>query len=338
MLKENLVDGEDAETQQPSTNREPLEVESRRGGGKSYDEFSDTEDEESVYLMDVYETRQKYSPLSYIFSILQTIILGVMMWQCGVAPLNINPMVGPYPDGLNHWGGKNGVLIIEDGEWWRMITPIFLHAGIFHLVGNVQVQLDMGAFFEKEWGSLNWLIIYITSAIGGSILSTISKPDIVSVGSSGAVCGLFGAKMTEVFLRCCEPNDTLQERAARAVRRAECGGVLCSVVLVGLMSFIPFVDWAAHLGGLLGGLVVGFVIFPCWIRSWFWRVGWCIFGLFITILSFFLCLQYMYTMVEASDELRDVCGYYQQFFQDYECHCMVEEYNFQWNNNGDSGD
>jgi membrane associated rhomboid family serine protease len=133
------------------------------------------EEEEEIYIV-----RQDYGYLSVFFSIVQTLILIVMMWQCGIAPLNINPMIGPYPDALSEWGGKNSVLILEDGEWYRLMTPILLHAGIIHLFCNVAVQLETGLLFEREWGSVRWLIIYLGSALGSSILSVIIMPNAVS--------------------------------------------------------------------------------------------------------------------------------------------------------------
>jgi membrane associated rhomboid family serine protease len=131
--------------------------------------------------------KQNYAPFSTAFCVVQCIILPVMIWQCGIAPMNINPMIGPYPDALNYWGAKNAVLIIEDGESWRLFTPIFLHAGLIHLAGNVMVQIDAGNTWEKEWGSLVWMIIYIGSAFGSSVFSVCFMPDNISVGSSGAV-------------------------------------------------------------------------------------------------------------------------------------------------------
>ena len=154
----------------------------------------------------VYVVQQNRGYCSIFFSAVQTFYLIAMLGQCGLAPMNINPMIGPYPDALSYWGGKNTVLILEDNEYWRLLTPIFLHAGAIHLGGNVLVQLDQGVFFEREWGSMRWLIIYIGSALGSSILSCISMPNSVSVGSSGAVMGLFGAKLSEVcmsFNFCC---------------------------------------------------------------------------------------------------------------------------------------
>ena len=98
-----------------------------------------TEEEEEVYIV-----KQRWGYCSIFFSIVQTIVLAIMMIQCGIAPLSINPMIGPYPDVLSEWGAKNAVLIIDDGEWWRLITPIFLHAGVIHLLCNVAVQVRFG--------------------------------------------------------------------------------------------------------------------------------------------------------------------------------------------------
>ena len=189
---------------------------------------------------EVYVVYQRYGYFSILFGIVQVVVLALMMWQCGIAPMNINPMFGPYPDALSEWGGKNSILIVEDGEWWRLMTPILLHAGVIHLFCNVAVQLELGVFFEREWGSMTWLIIYLTSALGSSVLSVITMPDAVSVGSSGAVMGLFGGKISEVVCRCCEKDDTAQDKVAHQVRKEQCIGVSCSVVVVLAFSFMPY--------------------------------------------------------------------------------------------------
>lgn len=201
------------------------------------------DDEEGDEADDVYIVKQQYGYCSILFSAAQTIILIIMMWQCGVAPIQINPMVGPYPDALSEWGAKNTVNILEDGDWWRLLTPILLHAGVIHLFCNVAVQLETGAFFEREWGSHNWLIIYLSSAVGSSMLSCIAMPDSISVGSSGAVMGLFGGKLAEVMCRACESKKTVQGRIGHEVRREQLAGTFCAVVLVMAFSFIPYGTW-----------------------------------------------------------------------------------------------
>jgi Rhomboid family len=198
------------------------------------------------------------------------------------------------------------------------------------LIGNVAVQLETGLFFEKEWGSIRWLIIYLVSAVGSSILSVIAMPQAISVGSSGAVMGLFGGKLAEVIIRaleCCNNDHSQQERVARAVRKEQCCLVSTSVIIVMLFSFIPFVDWAAHLGGLISGFLIGLAIFPFDLQAhWSIRIICSAVGLAVTITGFALALQYMYSgKVESMEELKDVCGYYKKNFEDYECNCMREE-------------
>mmetsp|Transcript_12955 Transcript_12955/g.19058 ORF Transcript_12955/g.19058 Transcript_12955/m.19058 type:complete len:303 (+) Transcript_12955:78-986(+) len=291
---------------------------------QKFDERGDGIMKGEFRLLDVYEYRQRYGYFSILFSIVQTAILIVMMCQCGVAPLSINPMVGPYPDALSYWGAKNAALIIDDGEHWRLLSPILLHAGVIHLIGNVSCQIDLGIFFEKEWGSVRWLIIYLGSAIGSSVLSTIIMPGSISVGSSGAVMGLFGAKLTEILCRICEPRITVQQKVGNAIRKELFTGMLIAIVVTMVFSFLPYVDWAAHLGGLLAGIFIGMLLFACSIEYTFCKILWFIIGLFLTVFGFALALDYMYHRVEPVEELADVCGYYQQFFEDYECHCTKE--------------
>ena len=81
---------------------------------KEYD-YDDASDETEIYIV-----RQNVGYMAIIFSVVQALVLTIMMIQCGVAPMNVNPMVGPFPDALSEWGGKNSVLILDDGEWWLM--------------------------------------------------------------------------------------------------------------------------------------------------------------------------------------------------------------------------
>ena len=105
-------------------------------------------------------------------------------------------------------------------------------------------------------------------------------------------------------------------------------GIMCSVVLVGLFSFIPYVDWAAHLGGFLAGLVVGLMIFAFSVGHRGFVGFWFLVGTALTITFYTVSLKHMYTEVDPPEEMRDVCEYYQRFFEDYECNCQL-------NNNGD---
>jgi len=302
-----------------------------RSSRRSNDKFEDEPKNDEYYTLEelveekIYLTRQDSAPFAKLFSWVQFFILIIMMIQCKIAPLNINPMVGPYPDALDYWGGKNAYKILNEGEYYRLLTPILLHAGILHLVGNVAVQLDQGAFYEKEWGSFVWLVIYISSAIGSSILSCCFMPDNVSVGSSGAVMGLFGAKLAEVFCRACESDKSQQGKVGHFVRKEQCTESMCAVTLVMLFSFVPFVDWAAHLGGVLAGFCAGMVCFSCYIKNKAFLLLWFTVGLGLSATYYGIAIGYMLNEVEPIDDLDDVCGYYQQFFDDYECNCQLED-------------
>jgi len=170
-----------------------------------------------------------------------------------------------------------------------------------------------------------WLIVYIGSTLGSSVFSSIFMPDNISVGSSGAVMGLFGAKLSEIMLLCCEKSKTTEELAGEQSRKQQAALVIGGIVIVGAMSFIPYVDWAAHLGGMIAGFVLGLVLFSFQIRNWGFKLVWLVVGVGVTVVLYSVGMAYMYTMVETNEELRDVCGYYQQYFDDYECQCMLDE-------------
>jgi membrane associated rhomboid family serine protease len=314
---------DDAEQQQRRRNDPDSDNVTYAARELKYADYNPDDDDGSL-SDEVYIVRQNYGYCSILFSLVQIVVLALMMFKCGVAPMQINPMYGPYPDVLSEYGAKNSYLIIDGGEWWRLFTPLLLHAGVIHLLCNVAVQLETGVFFEKEWGSVQWLAIYLASGLGSSILSTIVKPDALSVGSSGAIMGLFGAKLSEVIMRACETVRSKQDRVGRQVRKEQCGMVMCSVIVIMAFSFIPMVDWSAHLGGLVTGILVGASIFACQVESVCWRALLSLAGLAATAVAFVLGFAYMYSgAVQPMPELADVCAYYQQHLgEEYECACQ----------------
>jgi phosphotransferase system glucose/maltose/N-acetylglucosamine-specific IIC component len=86
------------------------------------------------------------------------------------------------------------------------------------------------------------------------------------------------------------------------------------------------VDWAAHMGGLAAGFCIGVVLFALELRKLVWKIVWLAIGVVITAIYFSVTFTEMYSgNVDPPEELRDVCDYYKQYFDDYECKCMINQ-------------
>jgi rhomboid protease GluP len=157
---------------------------------------------------------------------------------------------------------RQGALLsdrVAQGEWWRMISAAFLHGGPDHLIGNMLMLFALGMACEHAFGLSQFFVLYLGSALSGSALSLLgSKP---SVGASGAIFGLAGALIV-VLWRC---RDRLHVRDHRI-------GIVLLIwagyqLLLGFGLMGEVVDNRAHLGGLLGGMVLGLVLRPAVLES-----------------------------------------------------------------------
>lgn len=79
-------------------------------------------------------------------------------------------------------GAKNAALIVYRYEYWRLLTPMLLHAGFIHLAVNVLIQLRVGVMLELEWGLARYASVYATSGVTSSLLSCVALPDTLGVG------------------------------------------------------------------------------------------------------------------------------------------------------------
>lgn len=162
------------------------------------------------------------------------------------------------PATLIAFGAKtNGLL--RSGEWFRLITPIFIHAGLLHLLLNSYALWVVGTQVERLYGSARFLLIYLLSGVGGVAGSYfgqifLQKPfDAPSVGASGAIFGLFGVLAVFGF--------RYRREMPPAVRRAMTAGVLPVIAVNLFIGFsIPFIDNSAHIGGLLTGAALTLII------------------------------------------------------------------------------
>lgn len=136
-------------------------------------------------------------------------------------------------------------------EPWRLLTTTLLHAGPLHLFFNWTALKVAGPDTEAQFGSRGFAVVYVLSGIAGSLASIAWRPDGVGVGASGAIFGVFGAQIG-FLLR--EGRGSTPD----LVRRAMWKGLGQFVALNLVLGFlVPQIDQAAHLGGLVGGLLCG---------------------------------------------------------------------------------
>ena len=153
----------------------------------------------------------------------------------------------PYPAGRC---GTNLVLVQK--EYWRLLTAVFLHTGLYHLGSNLFVQVLMGNAVERNLGHIKYLILYIVSGVGGNVISVLydraQGVNTYSVGASGAVFGVMGALIVLII----KGRKKLRTGSSMLVRA---GFAVFYAVYAGFRT--PYTDNAAHVGGLAFGVVLG---------------------------------------------------------------------------------
>lgn len=156
---------------------------------------------------------------------------------------------------LIQMGAKVNILI-NRGEIYRLITSTFLHGGIMHILFNMSALNIIGKEVEYIYGSKKYILIYILSALSGSLFSYLFNPNSVSVGASGAIFGLLGAML--VFgLK--EKNKIGKQYVKNILE------TLVINVIIGIT--ISNIDNYAHLGGLIIGAISALILFKSEKRS-----------------------------------------------------------------------
>ena len=133
---------------------------------------------------------------------------------------------------------------IAHGEWYRLVTSMFLHFGILHIAFNMWALFVIGSPLEQMLGRLRFVVLYLLAGLGGSLLSMAFGPvDETAAGASGAIFGLFGAYY--VITR----------------RRGLDTGPIMGLIAINLVFSFTFsgIDWRGHVGGLIVGSLVAFV-------------------------------------------------------------------------------
>ncbi len=178
---------------------------------------------------------------------LPPVTLAILVVSVGIYVLGVG--------GLDESLFRNGQLsprAVANGEWYRLLSSAFLHAGGFHILFNMVALYFLGPGIEREVGSASFAGLYLASALLGSATYVLLAENAPAVGASGAVFGLFGAWLLSAW-----------KRRHTAMGRANLQSM---GIIVGINLLLPFarsgIAWEAHVGGLAAGLVIAFA----WIK------------------------------------------------------------------------
>ncbi len=163
---------------------------------------------------------------------------------------------------LVNMGALYGPFTVLKGEWWRLFTAMFLHAGMTHLLMNMFSLYIIGRGVEMYFDMKSYLSIYLFSGLLGGLASLYVHPVSVGIGASGAIFGVFGA-LAGFFLA---HREKIQEHTKAFMKDF---AIIIGINLVIGFS-IPSVDVSAHVGGLLVGFIGGFALSknPKWISAY----------------------------------------------------------------------
>ncbi len=159
-------------------------------------------------------------------------------------------------------GALYGPYTVQEGEWWRLFTAMFLHGGMTHILMNMFSLYLVGRAAEMYFDTKSYLSIYLFSGLLGGLASLYMHPASVGVGASGAIFGVFGA-LAGFFLA---HRDKIATHSKAFMKDF---AIIIGINLVIGLS-IPSVDVSAHIGGLVVGLIGGFVLSknPKWILAY----------------------------------------------------------------------
>ena len=142
--------------------------------------------------------------------------------------------------------GRN---VVERGEWWRIFTAAFLHGSIMHIAFNMIALYQVGSIVERAMGTMRYALVYLVSIVGSGLAVIAFNYDQPTLGASGAIFGLFGA-LVAIGL-------SLPPRGMSIVTQ--------TLPIIGInLAFgflVPGISNAAHIGGLLTGFVIGWLLF-----------------------------------------------------------------------------
>lgn len=183
--------------------------------------------------------------------VLTYILLGINIVVFLVDALTAFIGVGAGSVGLLTLVGAKVNAAILQGQYWRLITPMFLHVGILHLGFNSYFLYRIGPWAERNLGTARFAAIYFLSGVAAAIASFAlnSQP---SVGASGALFGVIGAMLPVLY----------RNRSVLANTRQMINSIVMTIAINLVIGFSPGIDNWAHIGGLLAGVALALLISP----------------------------------------------------------------------------
>ena len=176
------------------------------------------------------------------------IMINVVIWIMGV----LNTYL-PFLSLLPVLPGTGGIYYpaVAGGQWWRIVTAMFIHGGLYHLSSNTLALFALGGMMEKHLGKKRYTVIYFASGLGGNLL-VLLKDHITgiypyTVGASGAILGIMGALLAEAVMK----RGISGEMYIRRV-------FFASILM--LIPSSPNISMAAHLGGFIFGAAAAFIM------------------------------------------------------------------------------
>ncbi len=177
---------------------------------------------------------------------------------------------------LADMGAMFGPYVVLKGEWWRLFSAMFLHAGMTHILMNMFSLYLIGRGVEVYFEKKAYISIYLFSGLLGGLASLYMHPESLGVGASGAIFGVFGA-LAGFFLA----HKGLIASQSKAFMKDF--AIVLGINLV-LGFSIQSIDVSAHIGGLIVGIIGGFIISKN--PKWVWLFSALMVGIMLAVMNY----------------------------------------------------
>ena len=219
-------------------------------------------------------------------------------------------IIVPDVQTLIDWGANVRSLTFN-GEQWRLFTNIFLHYGILHLLFNMYALLYIGVLLEPRLGRWRFLTAYIITGLVASLMSAYWHENTASAGASGAIFGMYG-----VFFSMLTTN--LINKEQRKAFMASIGVFIGYNLINGLKGGI---DNAAHIGGLVSGVLIGYTFYPALKSDKNWKTNLAlpaICCIVLLVVSSWACTKVSNDMVVYEEKMKSFAAIERQALKFYE--------------------